>query len=1389
MATGCSDQAVVIKKIPVGTSVKAVHTALSEFGVIKSVKMQLDFISSVGGKTCVIDHHLVTYGWARCAIVCFELANSLDAIMGTTSMLREAYFHWSHIGFAMCTKCGKLGYTSLGCVSGGKFSSGDVPCRVLSDTNKSRLAAIYAKRLALVVCLVSFGGISWAKIVAGFSSTPLSMKPTLHVSSELNNRFAILKRSLTSLAKYIDKLAKKLDASGPTVSQLSSGCQPLGSSVATSDGTVVGVVIFDTSVITKMEETLRNLSVTVMSLSAKMENGDSVPDIYIDNLVSIFTESKLKGKVHTWIINKFNGVRMFTSGLESSYLGADIVVVINFSLAKHICKVSKVPSQLLSIKLFFKNKLLVSILGLYTGASSVVRFSQASNINFFITKAVNEASFIILSGDFNEDSSYKYASFKKCLDLGLVNSLVGSPAIKEPTWANSRGIIKTIDYVLVFLNLVDAIVNCNVSEVSKHFDTNYQSVSVSVDLGGLLDMWLNSLYKQANKDQWKFDFKIMVLLANKVFKKKWFKGFDNVFTKESLRFHKLKLLECITNFEFLMEHWISLDNVRALVVQNIVDSGAGSVCVCSALFAARRSYHASKLAESLRAKKANIRSAIDKRIESFEVNKGHMIKSVLKCLFCKVVFDYLVVDNNLILEPNLVKFKVDVIMEGWTRKHQVINDVSGNWSCQYQSLEYVFNEAFSSVMCSIGFDELFGVISHLPDGKAAGLLGISNELWKHCDRVVLDMLMVLLNSCLSGKSILSKILSDRISLVCSIFDVLCGNNFSFPIFAIGSVIEDALEKNQELWLVLQDMRQAYDSVGWEHLEKSLVRIKMCSKFIQFFGSIHRDHTNCVMTDFSLTDGYCMHDGLDQEEVFSLLLWHIFYDSLLCEVKHQESVCEYRLISHFVSKNGHAKSQFGLSSFFAAGVFIDDTIWVSSEFFRINNILINNNKTVAIFINSRVSNFFLSISGLPISIAKKGESHQYLGSFLLTKSLLKSSLTKTNSDVRFFTNLVLRKTVSDKQFLYLVLAIFYSIVSYKTQFNALVHKGLKIKSGLPLNFPSDTIHHPSFYGLKTFVQVQSESKIASLVSFANSNSILGHLFSYRSHNLQVLCWCLVHFLYSPVCICVSAFDNYLADMVCIFLDYNLSLGGFLASFFHFYSGVPMSAVLSKLKFLRFLPSLQWYGIAFHWKRLDPHSPVPKWFKLSAVFLNNVFSLPTFPVVLNDIGPVNIFNSGDFVSVCKCLSQVGAGSLSVYMDGSLKDLGIIGCRAGAAAFFENIGLGLSVSVLGLMLSTLAELQAIALALECILSSSSVYLYSDSQAALDAYRLVLNIIYLDFYNQCWVEHQHIVNVKGYFGILGNEHADAIVGNVSLSSRFLPPHLSKCFLMADGSIVSGNS
>ncbi|KAG9298333.1 hypothetical protein G9A89_002821 [Geosiphon pyriformis] len=292
--------AVVIKKILIGTSAEAVHTALSEFGVIKAIKMQLIGLS-MGGKTCVIDCHPVTYAWTRCAVVCFDSAESLNAAVEITPILKNANLCWSCLISTKCTKYEKLGHTLLDCVVGRKFSSGNLLHRVFSNIDKSRLAAIYAKRSAPVACLVSFGGLSWAKVACGSSSLPLSsqnvlvddnssseMKPSLLVTMEVNNRFAALKCSLTSLTKQVGKLAKRLNTLGSMVPQPSPECQPLvtlssqdqgvdvvmseSSGVFTGGGTVAEVVSFNMSSVSKLKDSMKYLMETVLGLLTKVDS-------------------------------------------------------------------------------------------------------------------------------------------------------------------------------------------------------------------------------------------------------------------------------------------------------------------------------------------------------------------------------------------------------------------------------------------------------------------------------------------------------------------------------------------------------------------------------------------------------------------------------------------------------------------------------------------------------------------------------------------------------------------------------------------------------------------------------------------------------------------------------------------------------------------------------------------------------------------------------------------------------------------------------------------------------------------------------------------------------------------------------------------------------------
>ncbi|KAG9291416.1 hypothetical protein G9A89_021834 [Geosiphon pyriformis] len=624
------------------------------------------------------------------------------------------------------------------------------------------------------------------------------------------------------------------------------------------------------------------------------------------------------------IIKRFESVRVFTSGLDVGVCKTGVAIVVNDSLARHVFKVEEVKGRVLSIRLLFKNKLSVSVIGLYACASGGDHFAQASVINLSIADTVNKSSFVVLGEDFNENSSVKGASLRKYLGLGLVNVFGGHSLARIPTWSNSRGISKVLDYILVSDSLISAVVDCDVSSVSEFFDMDYLAVSMSIGLGGLLDACLNSIRKHANKDCWKFKIKnadkkkwahfkelsecallgfldrfkmakdngnldgmwgvlaeAMTASAKEIFSRHWYSEFDCVKNRLSSKFSRLELLvakllkvlrlDDTLGFNCLADTWFKVDSSKASKVLGMIRDSVGSAGLISYLSKVRKQYRKSKYYESEVAKRSAIRDAIDKCMEKFDTDKSRMIWSILEWPFCKVVLDYLVVGDSLILEPNKVKLKVNDIMVNWTRKWNALPVLSGPWAQQYVPLAYVNDSAFSLVMCDITMCKMFSVVSNLPDGKVAGL----SETWVSMIPKPYDWDGVLSNTqsialIEMARKILLKVFLNKISFACSKFDVLRDNNFSVlkgtstqsPISAVGSIIEDVLEKGHKLWLVFQNMHKVYNSVGWPYLEASLHHIKMYGKFIKFFGNIHNNHFNRVMTDFGLSDGYKVLDSLD-----------------------------------------------------------------------------------------------------------------------------------------------------------------------------------------------------------------------------------------------------------------------------------------------------------------------------------------------------------------------------------------------------------------------------------------------------------------------------------------------------------------------------------------------
>ncbi|KAG9287394.1 hypothetical protein G9A89_023766 [Geosiphon pyriformis] len=716
-------------------------------------------LESYGEKTCYIGRNPSSYVHNRCAVICFGDEASKLAAIGTVPVFRNVSLHWAGLSLASCAHCKQFSHVSVNC-SLGEYS-GVWGRRVVSEQDRVRLAGIYKKKLAPVARPVSFGGKTWAQVAGCSPSRVVSsgapgvslvsgskaflMDSSSSGAADLGGRLAVLERSVEILVDQVSLILKKLSfidlvplAPSPSalplvsptaiVSDMDSGLEldsMLLSSVSSSPNVGGSVVDFSPSSSKVLTAKIGGLESNIMAFEASvhsvLDRLDHLRSRSVDvvrwhvssgNMVSFITETKLRSSSGPWIKDKFDGVRIFSSGLDKGFMGAGVAIVMNTSLAHHVSKVEEIPGRVISVRLLFKGKLLVTVLGLYAGASSGARFGQASEVNTLIAKAVNSSNFVILGGDLNENGSGKSASFKFCLSLGLVNSFVGHHLANSYTWSNLREVGKTIDYIFVDSNLSTAVAGHQVVSVSDFFDTNHKAVVVSVSLGGLLDVQLNSLCKQANKDCWKFKIKnadcvgwakfkdlssakllslgevfsgaeirgdvdamwavlvgAVVDSADMTFLRHWFSEFKCSRNKHSSRFFGLELLvaKIVKKFcsgdllgaDRLVSKWSTLDDAKARVFKDLVGSGVKSDVVVRHLSLVCRDYKRSKMFESRLAKEASVKKAIKKRMDNFCSDKSSMIRSVLEKPFRKVVLDHLIVDDDLVLLPEEVKSSVD----------------------------------------------------------------------------------------------------------------------------------------------------------------------------------------------------------------------------------------------------------------------------------------------------------------------------------------------------------------------------------------------------------------------------------------------------------------------------------------------------------------------------------------------------------------------------------------------------------------------------------------------------------------------------------------------------------------------------------------------------------
>src|SRR5204863_157997 len=209
-----------------------------------------------------------------------------------------------------------------------------------------------------------------------------------------------------------------------------------------------------------------------------------------------------------------------------------------------------------------------------------------------------------------------------------------------------------------------------------------------------------------------------------------------------------------------------------------------------------------------------------------------------------------------------------------------------------------------------------------------------------------------------------KVLNNRLSSILTSHQVLQGGNYAglpggscqIPIHTLDTLIKDANDNKKSLWILSQDISKAFDSIDLNMLQLAMQRLKFPALFIQLILSLFTNRYNRIVTCHGTTDRYRVKIGIDQGEVISPLLWVIYLDPLLTELRASASA-PYTYSS--TSLTSVYPRKFDESSYnFTNLTFMDDSTLIASskegleslltvteEFYYLNNTSANHSKYV------------------------------------------------------------------------------------------------------------------------------------------------------------------------------------------------------------------------------------------------------------------------------------------------------------------------------------------------------------------------------------------------------------------------------------------------------------
>ena len=109
---------------------------------------------------------------------------------------------------------------------------------------------------------------------------------------------------------------------------------------------------------------------------------------------------------------------------------------------------------------------------------------------------------------------------------------------------------------------------------------------------------------------------------------------------------------------------------------------------------------------------------------------------------------------------------------------------------------------------------------------------------------------------------LVNILSNNNILKGNNYAGLPGSNCSTPIAILESIIHDAATNYKPLFIFLQDISKAFDSMDVRMLQLAIKRIKIPSRFVNLVTELFTNRYNTVITAYGNSNPYKTEIGID-----------------------------------------------------------------------------------------------------------------------------------------------------------------------------------------------------------------------------------------------------------------------------------------------------------------------------------------------------------------------------------------------------------------------------------------------------------------------------------------------------------------------------------------------